>query len=112
MVKHTDLERKKETLITKLTTAQNKLDRAKREHQLLVERLEEKIETFKKEIDNIENNTIEKTRVTMIIYYQNKKESMNFIITIMSVVFVKIVMKNFIQVPTNLTINARCQLKS
>jgi len=60
MVKHTDLERKKETLITKLTTAENKLQRAKREHQLLLERLEEKIESYKKELDIIENNTIEK----------------------------------------------------
>lgn len=80
MVKHTDLERKKETIITKLTTAQNKLDRAKREHQLLVERLEDKIEKFEKELEIINNNTIEKIECCGLIF-KSKKDLENHKLT-------------------------------
>ena len=53
MVKHIDLKRKKETLLTKITAINNKRNRAMVEHKILLERLQEKLDSYNTEIENI-----------------------------------------------------------
>ena len=68
MVKHTDLDKKKLLLEDKLFTLKNKIKRAKMEHEMLIEKLEEKIEKCEKELNSVDNDTINKIQCCNLIF--------------------------------------------
>jgi len=58
MVKQTDLDKKKELLTSKKVIIKNKIDRAIIEHQLLLSKLNEKLDRYDKELSDIENSKV------------------------------------------------------